>query len=1801
MKRVLFFALSICGLFAFAAENLIKNGDAASGVSPMKGLEITDKGPEGAKCFVANGTGRIFLGNEYIEIEPDAAYEISAELCGEGDSQANRVDFGLALYDGKKQLIAHSQMAVVPGSNAVLLEAIPKGAKSLKVKDAGDWETLVKRGARIIAMNAKDDYSDLPNRTLCYFIKKLTQEGDIISIELTNEAYYGYPAGTKVRLHRDGGYQWSLLEFHAMGNKWKTFKGSISGMAASGTPKNQFWKNAKYVRLAMGTRKDQKVYVNKISLTRVDEVPEGMVSSSKTLITAGDASIITTPIASWPRRRFVQKADGTLVIEAECPWDFTSAKLDAASVCVDNGCGNGGYIRHVKNAFYPIKLDKGGTYQIFYRQKIPFAAEWCHTRVLDGLSVRITDSSPANFVEYADWNWHATKALELKAGEHTLNMDFQGGPMLDQIAIIPVGKQLEPKDKAPLTAQFASEGLSGEAVYGGFMAGPRYSNAVLSYKTFGKGAVKVSASLDKGAKWFPVASGDKLPDCKQNTELLVKVAMDSKSPAELPVIENLKVDYLVSTELPPEKSRIDKAMEASTGKLELQPAKWNGLRWKGDALCFSNPLTPDKNGAIFARITDADNMVLAPAERSWLEKDDRLGGATVLHQGRLNSNLVAFDFTIAKTGKYRPYFLMRTHIPSTAIIMEFNRPENAYMKYGYSIDNKKTDINGAGSGAPGHRGAYYRGEYYWCGGNPVELTAGGHCLRLLWGMHYMNCAAIALVPEGEKAKAPEPVAMPKTSVRRASTKAVVDYAEVSGRLLSVSCEDSKVKCSFEISFDGGKTFNALPKLPLKSSRAFIIRARFEGQGAIPKVTANVATSEAIAVADKDQKMLFDRITGNLQGYFLANGTAIMPESCNLPLFNFQIGTKKNGYRQVAPEAGNLVERASRKEGKKQILELKYALCNEQVTATVKLTLEDGQIPYWELTVDNASKEDIRHITFPVFRDMHLTNEPENGYYTAIRNLCAFGWPGAALGGREMHDGTWPGSYSMGYAEFYAKGIGSFTIQNRNPDGIGVNFTLKPNAGGSALRLATTRHYMVEAGKSATVKYAAGFFKGNEHDACRRYGDWAHTWMDFSQVNRPVAKNVTACTQGAYYPLERTENQMIPIYRWMGYDMHWLVSGKIGYTHLYCPNYGTPEQVAAQHLALAAAGQPAVQYWDHYGWSFKYETEPTLVGFPKEKIPFIETFAKPGFAEKAANRNEFGRFCTWGYAAPDCTMCTASHEWTDYAQSIMFNHYFKKYKVSIYADESCVYVPCYNTAHDHGKQYGMKMVGLGKLFTKVHELARKEGGDCIINGEGCPDYLLQFEEMGLRSGPDALDGAPLLYAFPEVKFFRGEANHPIDGVPIWDEAMREYHLIARSDVPVFAGNSRHFIHHRQRIRDWMYNGVFKDNVGLEPSCVGIIAKYFLRNDKDYCGILVNIRNEESRAGAKLRFRRDVLPANAVLPVNALAYLMEGEAVEPVAIESGSDYFSVNVPSDRASSILIPVKMPKAELVRTDVIWPQRKGQDVLCVTLMNFGEARANVPLKITVPKGMKVEGLPASITLRGGEFRRLELPMFGRESLITMASITLEANGIKKTELVIPTVCNTSFERHTGKTMAADNWGTNPQYFVHAMQQMDQSVLEKEALGGILDGSKPYKGSFSLRLPGHSVPMPWPVTIAGPYGRFNYPKEKALLPWFYNAQQFVVLKPDTKYHLSFALRFAKDDGEMKLQPFGYSERTGQVALTFKPVTYKPKAGDREWSVKELDFRTPSKIFNCTQTPVCFVNLGASDVWVDEVIVTEVKD
>ncbi|MBQ6599397.1 MAG: hypothetical protein IJH79_17755, partial [Lentisphaeria bacterium] len=1055
-------------------ENLIRNGEASGETAPMPGLEFTAAGPHGAKCFAVPKGRKIYYGPELIKIDPDGEYELTAEICS-GGTRGNHAFIGLALYDSRKRLISHSSLDYVPGSEAVTAAPIKKGATTMLLKNAGDWETLQKKGARIIAMNAKADYSDLPNYDRCYTFVKVTRKGELVEAQFSRAAQKDYPAGTPVRLHRDGGHLWCLLEFGNVPTEWKTLTGRISGTAVRGVPRNQFWKTACYVKPVVQSQKDSSLYIRKISMEKVEKLPEGTVRAETRLIPEPGATLVVTQTAAWQGRKFAQKADGSIVIEAETPWKFTPSKLNAISVCEDKSCGGGRYLQYSKNAVYPLSIRRPGKFLVYYRQRVPRAGEWTHSMVLDGKATRITDCYPHEFEQYINWNWHQAGKLELTEGEHTLSMDFQGGCMLDQFALIPEGSS-GPKNAEVLKAEYQDAGLKGQALYSGFLAGPGRSAATLAYQLKGEGKTTVSASFDGGKSWKEQESGSILPEFGKDTPALFKVEMESGDSSKVPLIENLKVMYLVSTELPAEKSRLDASMTGILEKVRLVPVKWAGARWQADGtLGYSRPLTENKDGGIFARITDADNTVLSPAARSWFEKDEKLGGATVLHQGRLNSNLVAFDFKLKKRGKYRPYFLMRPTLPTPDIIMEFNRPERVAIKYCYSVDRKEEIITNVGSGFGYPYEAMYKVKYYWFPGNPIELSAGEHSLRLRWGMYYMKCAAVALIPEEKPRRRLKPE-LPKTSVRAKNVSAVVDYAEISGKLKSL---ESPGKTTFEISYDGGKTFMPMPPLPMRETKRFMLRGYFRGGNGIPEIHAELEPTKVIALRNPDQKMTFDAATGNLTGYALSDGRTILPESSSQPLFSFQIGSAKTGYRLIRPEPGNLAERVSRKENGKEILELRYALCDKQVETLVRVTLEKGSLPCWELSLNNQSREDVRNVEFPSFRDVRLTGEPENVFYTAIRNLCAFGFTAAPLGIRENGPvGTWPGSYSMGYSAIYAKGIGSFTVQNRNPDGIGIRFVLQPSAGNSTLHMSTTRRYLVEAGKRADFRYAAGYYKGD---------------------------------------------------------------------------------------------------------------------------------------------------------------------------------------------------------------------------------------------------------------------------------------------------------------------------------------------------------------------------------------------------------------------------------------------------------------------------------------------------------------------------------------------------------------------------------------------------------------------------------------------------------------------------------------------------------------------------------------------------
>ena len=68
---LLFFGICWCQ----AGENLIKNGDAAAGVPPVPGLEYLAAGPHGSRCFAVPKGKKMYMGREFIKIDPDGEYE----------------------------------------------------------------------------------------------------------------------------------------------------------------------------------------------------------------------------------------------------------------------------------------------------------------------------------------------------------------------------------------------------------------------------------------------------------------------------------------------------------------------------------------------------------------------------------------------------------------------------------------------------------------------------------------------------------------------------------------------------------------------------------------------------------------------------------------------------------------------------------------------------------------------------------------------------------------------------------------------------------------------------------------------------------------------------------------------------------------------------------------------------------------------------------------------------------------------------------------------------------------------------------------------------------------------------------------------------------------------------------------------------------------------------------------------------------------------------------------------------------------------------------------------------------------------------------------------------------------------------------------------------------------------------------------------------------------------------------------------------------------------------------------------
>ena len=410
----------------------------------------------------------------------------------------------------------------------------------------------------------------------------------------------------------------------------------------------------------------------------------------------------------------------------------------------------------------------------------------------------------------------------------------------------------------------------------------------------------------------------------------------------------------------------------------------------------------------------------------------------------------------------------------------------------------------------------------------------------------------------------------------------------------------------------------------------------------------------------------------------------------------------------------------------------------------------------------------------------------------------------------------------------------------------------------------------------------------------------------------------------------------------------------------------------------------------------------------------------------------------------------------------------------------------------------------------------------------------------------------------------------------------------------SGSDRQFFAHRQRIKDWMYGCRFMDDSRLTVSRPGIEVKWFQREDAEHRGVLLNIQNEFAVAGATVTLHS---PLFKEAPL-ALAYLMDEEEVIMMACAKSKDGLTISLPPAKASSILIPVRIPQQEMIRTHLVWPQTAGADKLILTIANLGKRPQTLALAYNLPPGITLKDPPATVRIAAFEVKRLELPVAGIATLSGLAEVTVavKAGAVATTcrTLLRPVLYNGDFETDSAGKGTPDAWRTlGCGWFTQLIQNLTLPFDLNQA-DGVLDPQEPADGKYSLRLPG-KVPVPnyWTGERECMWAK-ELREERLKLAdktdWLFNTGQVLTLKPGTRYEVAFKFRTAADDAviEMASTVYGNDVASPEFFPTQKVSAAK---GNRGWQNHTFSFTTP---VDRAESVLIFRNNSNPPVWIDAV-------
>ncbi|MBR2364693.1 MAG: hypothetical protein IKA79_05790 [Lentisphaeria bacterium] len=204
----------------------------------------------------------VVTSTEMIKTDPAKTTILSGEFRCPEPGKKVRVYFAFKPADAKKDSITAYHVNIVPGTDTELTAPVKKGDMTILVKDGSKFRAGTK-----VVFNTKEDYSDLPNKEVSHGNFKTAEKlpDGTWKITLTLKMHKDYPAGTKVRLHANGGYQYvSIIDL--ADTNWKSTKGTVKGMVKKGMGGRMWTPGTAYANIVIFTNGKAPIQFRNIKL-----------------------------------------------------------------------------------------------------------------------------------------------------------------------------------------------------------------------------------------------------------------------------------------------------------------------------------------------------------------------------------------------------------------------------------------------------------------------------------------------------------------------------------------------------------------------------------------------------------------------------------------------------------------------------------------------------------------------------------------------------------------------------------------------------------------------------------------------------------------------------------------------------------------------------------------------------------------------------------------------------------------------------------------------------------------------------------------------------------------------------------------------------------------------------------------------------------------------------------------------------------------------------------------------------------------------------------------------------------------------------------------------------------------------------------------------------------------------------------------------------------------------------------------------------------------------------------------------